>query len=184
MPVKEQLQYESYIQEVPDFPKPGIQFYDIAPLLADGAAYSSAIDDLAESLDGKITKVAGFDARGFIFAGALALRLGVGLVMLRKPGKLPGATETVSYDLEYGSSALEIQHGILSETDTVALVDDVIATGGTACAGIELLQRSGARILEFCAVIDIPELGGSARIQQAGIAVRSLVQVGRHDGKM
>ena len=166
------------IRTVEDFPKPGIRFYDIGPVLADAALFELSLRLMAEPLRGHVTKVVGFDARGFIFGGAIAALLGVGFVPLRKAGKLPGAVEQVSYDLEYGTNSLEIQKGLLSQEDTVVLVDDVIATGGTVLAGAELVQSEGATIVECCALIDLPSLGGSERIRAAGVPVRALIELG------
>lgn len=167
--------YHDYIREVADFPKSGINFYDIAPLLGQGAVFSSLIKDMSEPLRNEVTQVVSFDARGFLFGAAMAAELGVGCVMLRKAGKLPGDTHRIDYDLEYGSNALEIQADVLNQHDRAVLVDDVIATGGTALAGIELVRRSGASIVEFCALLDLPELGGSATINEAGVTVRAIV---------
>ena len=166
------------IRTVEDFPKPGISFYDIGPVLADAALFELSVRLMAEPLRGRVSKVVGFDARGFIFGGAMATMLGVGFVPLRKAGKLPGVVERVSYDLEYGANSLEIQKGLLNRRDTVVLVDDVIATGGTVLAGAELVRSEGAAIVECCALIDIPRLGGSERIRAAGVPVRSLVELG------
>jgi len=166
------------IRTVEDFPQPGISFYDIGPVLADAALFESSVRLMAEPLRGRVSKVVGFDARGFIFGGAMATMLGVGFVPLRKAGKLPGAVERVSYDLEYGANSLEIQKGLLGHEDKVVLVDDVIATGGTVLAGAELVQSEGATIVECCALIDIPGLGGGERIRAAGVPVRALVELG------
>jgi len=169
------LDYKDHIRQVPDFPKQGVTFYDIAPLIGDGSVFTKLIADMAEPIQNEATKIVAFDARGFIFGGAIASLLGIGCVMLRKPGKLSGETYTESYDLEYGSNSLQIQSDSLGSQDNVVLVDDVIATGGTALAGIELVQRCGARIREFCSLIDLPDLGGSKRITEAGVPVRTLV---------
>lgn len=169
------MDYKEHIKRVEDFPKPGILFYDIAPLLGKGAVFASAVRDMAEPLRGKVTNVVGFDARGFIFGAAMATELGVGMTMLRKAGKLSGKTMQAEYDLEYGTATIELQEGVLSDKDTVVLVDDVIATGGTALAGIELVKRTGATVLEFSTVIDLPALGGSRRIQDEDVSVRALV---------
>ena len=168
------LDYKDYIRQVPDFPKQGITFYDIAPLIGNGRVFTKLIADMARPVQKEATKIVAFDARGFIFGGAIASLLGIGCVMLRKPDKLSGDTYTASYDLEYGSNSLQIQSDSLGTQDSVVLVDDVIATGGTALAGIELVQRCGARVLEFCALIDLPDLGGSERITTAGVQVRAL----------
>ncbi|MBP9738332.1 adenine phosphoribosyltransferase [Candidatus Saccharibacteria bacterium] len=170
--------YEDYIRTVEDFPKEGVKFCDIAPLLSNGAVFRASIEDMAGNVDPAVTKLVGFDARGFIFASALAHELALGFVMLRKPGKLPGPVKQASYELEYGTNSIEIQTDVLGEDDVILIVDDVIATGGTALAGIELIRGCGARIEGFQTVIDLPGLGGSDRIRQAGVAVRSLVSLG------
>lgn len=172
------MKYEEHIRSVDDFPSTGIRFYDISPLLGNAAVFSELIQDMSEPLRGKIDKVVGFDARGFLFAGAMATELNVGCVMLRKAGKLPGDVHEVSYDLEYGTNELAIQTNVLQAGEKVALIDDVIATGGTALAGIELVQKCGAEVAEFCAVIDLPHLGGSDMIVDNGVAVRSILQLG------
>lgn len=171
-------QYAQLVRPVEDFPSPGIRFYDISPLIGNGAVFASLISDMAEPLRDKVTTIVGFDARGFLFAGAMARELGVGCAMLRKPGKLPGDTYQVSYDLEYGSNALEIQADAVQPGEKVALVDDVIATGGTALAGIELVKKCGGSIVEFCALVDLPQLGGSQRIIEGGVPVRSILLFG------
>ena len=170
--------YKAHVRTVEDFPNEGVRFYDIAPLLGNGAVFGSLVKDMSEPLRGKVDKIVGFDARGFLFGGAMAAELGVGFVMLRKPGKLPGQTESLSYDLEYGSNTLEIQADSIMEGDDIALVDDIIATGGTALAGIELVKKCGGNIIEFCAVIDLPVLGGSDKIEQANVPVRAIMAMG------
>ncbi len=177
MPTKNSQKLESYVRSIEDFPNPEIRFYDIAPLLGNGAIFASTIEEMAHPLEGQATKIASLDARGFIFGGAMAHMLGIGCVMLRKPGKLPGETYKTDYDLEYGSNGLELQSDVLSKDDRVVLVDDVIATGGTAVAAIELVQQANAEIVEFCALIDLPHLGGSKKITEQGVAVRSLISI-------
>ena len=152
--------FVEHIRTVEDFPEPGILFYDIAPLIGNGAIFASLIREMAKPLRNEVTKVVGFDARGFIFAGAMATELGVGCSMLRKPGKLPGTTLQQKYELEYGNNVLEIQADALNDQDKVVLVDDVIATGGTAVAGIELVRKTGANIVQFCSLMDLVHLGG------------------------
>ena len=171
-----QADYQQHIREVMDFPKPGICFYDIAPLIGNGAVFASLIGEMADPLKDKVNKIVGFDARGFIFGAAMAARIGAGCVMLRKAGKLPGDTHRTGYDLEYGNNELEIQSDALGYGDNVAMVDDIIATGGTALAGVELVRKCGANIIEFCAVIDLPDLGGSRRLVDHGVAVRIIVE--------
>lgn len=178
MTERQSKQYGEYVREVENFPKPGVRFYDMAPLIGNGAVFAALINDIAEPLEGKITKVVGFDARGFIFGGAVAAQLGIGCAMLRKPGKLPGDTHSVSYELEYGSNTLEIQSDAISNYDKVLLIDDVIATGGTALAGIELARKCGATIVEFCALIDLPHLGGSNKIADEGVPTRAFISIG------
>lgn len=171
----ERVQYSDFIREVEDFPEPGIRFYDIAPLLGNNALFADAIRDMADPLRSEVDKVVGFDARGFIFGAPLALELGVGFAMLRKPGKLPGDVEQVEYGLEYGSNSLELQVGAVESGERVLLVDDVIATGGTAQAGIQLVRNQGAEVVGFSALVNLPHLGGSSAIQAAGVPVRTLV---------
>lgn len=173
----ETINYREYINEVEDFPKPGIRFYDIAPLLGNGAVFAAAVHEMAAPLAGEIDKVVGFDARGFVFGAAVAHELGVGFAMLRKPGKLPGAVNHVEYGLEYGKNALELQVNAVHESDRVVLIDDVIATGGTAQAGIELVRAHGAEIVAFSALIDLPQIGGRKIIESLGIPVRALVSI-------
>lgn len=174
-------QLREHIRAVADFPREDVQFYDIAPLLGSGALLREVVQELAEPLRGQVDKVVGFDARGFLFAGAMAVQLGTGCAMLRKPGKLPGDTYRSSYELEYGSDALEIQADAVQPGERIVLVDDVVATGGTALAGIELVRQCGGEVAEFCSVIDLPDLGGSERIRAAGVALRSLVQFGTEE---
>ena len=166
------------IRTVPDFPSPGIQFYDIGPLLGNGELFADAVDLMAKPLKDHATKVVGFDARGFIFGAAIARVLGVGFVPLRKAGKLPGAVVTETYDLEYGSNTLQIQADALTSEDKVVLVDDVIATGGTALAGVKLVRSLGAEILGCSALIDLPFLGGSQQLEAAGVPVSALLRMG------
>lgn len=172
------VNFKDHLRGVEDFPKPGIRFYDIAPLLGNGAVFGALIKEMSEPLRGKVDKIVGFDARGFLFSGAMAAKLGIGSAMLRKPGKLPGEVVQKSYDLEYGSNTIEIQEDAIVPGERVVLVDDVVATGGTALAGIELVQQRGGEIVEFCAVIDLSKLGGSEMIRQHGTAVRAIMELG------
>ncbi|MEO6109712.1 MAG: adenine phosphoribosyltransferase [Candidatus Saccharimonadales bacterium] len=169
------MNYADHIRTIEDFPEPGILFYDIAPLLGNGAIFANAIHDMAEPLRGRVNQVVGLDARGFVFGAAMALELGVGLTMVRKAGKLPGETIQLDYALEYGTNTIELQTDTLGSKDKVVLVDDVIATGGTAVASVELVRRTGATIVEFCSAIDLPSLGGSELIKATDVPVRSLV---------
>ncbi len=149
------------IRDVPNFPEPGIMFRDITPVLEDGQAFAQVIDTLAQRYVGqKLTKVAGIESRGFIFAAALAYRLGCGLVIVRKPGKLPRATKSIAYALEYGEGTLHVHADAVGPTDRVILVDDLIATGGTAAAAAKLLADCGAHVTEVAAVIELTALKG------------------------
>ena len=162
------------IRNVPDFPKPGIQFKDITPVLADGRLFAGTIDLLCESYKpGDVDAVVGIDARGFIFAAAVALRLGAGFVPVRKQGKLPYATHEQSYDLEYGSNTVAIHVDAVSPGERVLLLDDLLATGGTAAAAMNLLERLGAQVVGVTFLIELKFLQGRARLE--GHPVRSLI---------
>lgn len=164
------------IRTIPDYPKPGVQFRDITTLLADARGFRRAVDELVQPFAGlKTDKVAGIEARGFILGGAVAHQLSAGFVPIRKPGKLPGKTIGVSYALEYGEDAIEMHEDAILPGETVMLVDDLIATGGTALAAVDLLRRAGAAIVAAAFVIDLPELGGAARLRAAGVPVSTLV---------
>jgi adenine phosphoribosyltransferase len=153
----------SKIADVPDFPKPGILFKDITPLLQDKKAFNDAVDDLASHLNGA-NKVAGIESRGFIFAAAIAAKHNLGLVLLRKPGKLPRKTHVVQYQLEYGFDSLEMHQDALDKNDAVLLVDDVLATGGTLLAGTELITKIGAKLTNCAVFIEISALNGRNRL--------------------
>lgn len=162
------------IRNVPDFPKPGIQFKDITPVLADAKLFASCIDLLvADFKPGSVDTVVGIDARGFIFAAAAALKLGCGFVPVRKKGKLPWNTLEQSYELEYGSNTIAIHTDAVRPGARVLLIDDVLATGGTAAAAVALLKKAGAEILEVGFVIELGFLEGRTKLQ--GIPIRSLV---------
>ena len=164
----------SKIADVPDFPKPGILFKDITPLLQDKKAFSDAVDDLASYLNGA-NKVAGIESRGFIFAAAIAAKHNSGLVLLRKPGKLPRPTHVVQYQLEYGFDSLEMHQDALDKNDAVLLVDDVLATGGTLLAGSELIAKTGAKLTNCAVFIEISALNGRTRL--SSIPVHSSIIV-------
>lgn len=169
------------IRTIPDYPKPGIQFRDITTLLADARAFRRAVDELVQPFAGrKIAKVAGIEARGFILGGAVAHQLSAGFLPVRKRGKLPAETLRQTYALEYGQDEVEIHVDAVTPGETVLLVDDLIATGGTAEAAIQLLRRAKAEIVGAAFVIDLPDLGGARRIEALGVPVRSLVAFGGH----
>jgi adenine phosphoribosyltransferase len=166
------------IREIPDYPQPGVVFRDITPLLADGAAFAAVVTALADGArgaDGRgpVSKIAGIEARGFIFAAPVACELGVGFVPVRKQGKLPAATYSESYQLEYGTATIEMHADAVQPGERVLIVDDVLATGGTAAATASLIRRSGAEVAGIAVVIELGFLGGRARLP--GLEVRSLV---------
>jgi len=165
------------IRTIPDHPKSGILFRDITTLLADARAFRQAVDELVQPLAGmKVDKVAGIEARGFILGGAVAHQLSVGFIPLRKKGKLPFETRSVEYALEYGVDTMEMHMDAILAGERVFLVDDLIATGGTALAAVQLLREAGAEVVAIGAVVDLPELGGAARLREAGITVSALVR--------
>lgn len=155
------------IRDIPDFPKPGILFKDITPLVRDAAALRLAVHQLLHPFLGEtISAVVGMEARGFIFGSLVAWELGVGFVPLRKPGKLPSDVHSVSYDLEYGAAALEIHRDALGPGDRVLLIDDLLATGGTAKASCELVKQLGAEVVACCFVVELDGLGGRNQLSQ------------------
>ena len=163
------------IRNIPDFPKAGIQFKDITPLLAEPKVLAEAIELMAEPFSGeKITAVAGMEARGFIFGSLVANRLQTAFVPLRKPGKLPYEVKSASYDLEYGSASLEVHSDAFSSNDRVLLVDDLIATGGTALASCELVKELGAEVVACAFLIELNGLGGRDKL--AAYRIHSLLQ--------
>jgi len=164
----------SMIRDVRDYPTPGIVFKDITPLLADGAALATVIDALAAG-HGQVDKVAGIEARGFILAAPVALRLGAGFVPVRKAGKLPAASHAQTYQLEYGTATLEVHEDAFGPGDQVLIVDDVLATGGTAAAAASLIRRSGAEVSAVAVMLELGFLSG--RAQLPGLEVRSLLVV-------
>ncbi|NGO69203.1 adenine phosphoribosyltransferase [Streptomyces boncukensis] len=170
----------SRIHDVPDYPKPGVMFKDITPLLADPKAFSVLTDALAGICEARgATKVVGLEARGFILAAPVAVRAGVGFVPVRKAGKLPGATLSQGYDLEYGSAEIEVHAEDLGEGDRVLVIDDVLATGGTAEASLTLIRRAGAGIAGAAVLLELGFLGGRRRLEQAlaGAPLEALVTV-------
>ncbi|MEV6794195.1 adenine phosphoribosyltransferase [Streptomyces sp. NPDC051320] len=170
----------SRIRDVPDYPKPGVVFKDITPLLADPEAFTALTDALAElCLRHGATKVVGLEARGFILAAPVAVRAGMGFIPVRKAGKLPGATLAQSYELEYGSAEIEVHAEDLDADDRVMVIDDVLATGGTAEASLELIRRAGARVVGVAVLMELGFLNGRARLEPAlrGAPLDALITV-------
>jgi adenine phosphoribosyltransferase len=171
----------SSIRAIPDYPKPGIVFRDITTLLGDPRAFRRAVDDLVHPYAGtKIDKIAGIEARGFILGGAVAHQLSAGFVPIRKKGKLPHDTVRIAYSLEYGVDEMEMHRDAITPGEKVIVVDDLIATGGTAEAACKLLTQMGADIVAACFVIDLPDLGGRKKLEDMGIDVRTLVSFEGH----
>ena len=174
-------QLKDLVRSVPDFPAPGVLFRDITTLIAHADGLRAAVGHLAERARANRTEaIAGMEARGFIFGAAVAIELGVGFVPVRKPGKLPVATIGVDYDLEYGKDRLEVDPTAIRPGQRVAIVDDLIATGGTALAAAQLLRRAGATVADALFVIDLPDLGGADRLRAAGLAVDALMEFPGH----
>ena len=164
------------IRTIPDYPKAGIMFRDITTLLGDARAFRRTVDELVQPFAGrKVDKVAGIEARGFILGGAVAHQLSAGFVPLRKKGKLPHQTIAVDYALEYGVDTIEMHQDAFKPGETVMLVDDLIATGGTAIAAVELLRRGGADVIGAAFVVDLPDLGGAAKLAAMGVPVSTLI---------
>ncbi len=175
------MDLKSVVRTIPDFPKPGILFRDVTTLFAHADAFAETISrlvDAARPLDP--TAIAGVEARGFILGGAMAERLKLGFAPIRKAGKLPWETISEDYELEYGSATLEAHTDAFGASDRVIVVDDLIATGGTALAAIALVRRLGAAPVGFSAVIDLPDLGGKARIEADGVPVTALMAFDGH----
>jgi adenine phosphoribosyltransferase len=169
------------IRTIPDYPKPGIMFRDITTLLGNARAFRRAVDELVQPWAGqKIDKVAGIEARGFILGGAVAHQVSAGFVPIRKKGKLPHKRVSMAYALEYGQDEIEIHVDALVAGERVVLVDDLIATGGTAEGAVKLLRQLGAEVLAACFVIDLPELGGAEKLRKLGVPVRTLVSFEGH----
>ena len=169
------------IRSLPDYPKPGIIFRDITTLLRDGEGFKAAVDQLVAPFSGKrVDKVAGIEARGFIVGGAVAYQLSVGFVPVRKHGKLPWQTIGEDYELEYGTDRVEIHTDMITPGERVLLVDDLIATGGTAQAAIRLLERAGAVIAGCSFIIDLPDLGGTKALNQGNYPIHTLMDFAGH----
>ncbi|MBW9062714.1 adenine phosphoribosyltransferase [Rhizobium herbae] len=169
------------IRNIADYPKPGIMFRDITTLLGNPRAFRRAIDELVHPFAGtKIDKVAGVEARGFILGGAMAHQMSSGFVPIRKKGKLPHDTVRIAYSLEYGIDEMEMHRDAIKPGDKVILVDDLIATGGTAEGAAKLLQQMGADIVAACFIIDLPELGGRKKLEALGVKVLTLIEFEGH----
>ena len=163
------------IRNIPDYPKPGIMFRDITTLLGDARAFRRAVDELVQPWAGmKIDKVAGIEARGFILGGAVAHQVSAGFVPIRKKGKLPHKRVSIAYSLEYGLDEMEMHEDAVTKGERVILVDDLIATGGTAEGAVKLLRQMGANVLAACFIIDLPELGGADKLRKLDVPVRTL----------
>ena len=168
---------KSRIRTIPGYPKPGIQFRDITTLLKDPLGFRKMVDDLVQPFAGKrINAVAGIEARGFIIGGAVAHQLSTGFIPVRKKGKLPWKTIGQDYEMEYGTERVEIHRDALAHGERVLVVDDLIATGGTALATLNLLRQAGAEIVGCSFVVDLPYLGGRKRLEKAGVSVLTLVE--------
>jgi adenine phosphoribosyltransferase len=168
---------KSLIRTIPHYPRQGVMFRDITTLLSDGPGFTRTIDALLEHLHGmRIDKIAAIESRGFIVGAALAYPLGAGFVPLRKKGKLPGATMGRDYELEYGADRIEMHIDAIARGERVLLVDDLIATGGTASAAALLIRDAGGEIVDSCFIIDLPELGGRKRLEALGLNVFALIE--------
>ena len=169
------------IRTIPDYPKPGILFRDITTLLGDARAFRRAVDELVQPWAGtKIDKIAGIEARGFILGGAVAHQLSAGFVPVRKKGKLPHTTVSIAYSLEYGLDEMEMHEDAIAANERVILIDDLIATGGTAEGAVKLLRKLGADVVAACFVIDLPDLGGAKKLAALGVPVHSLIAFEGH----
>jgi adenine phosphoribosyltransferase len=166
---------KALVRTIPDFPKPGIEYRDITTLLLDRLGLSGAVDALAASVEGPVDLIAGIEARGFAIGGALAVKLGAGLLLIRKHGKLPGATIAEDYALEYGTDRLEMHVDACTPGARVLVVDDLIATGGTALAAVRLVKRAGGVVVGARFLIDLPALGGAKALRSNGVDAFSLI---------
>ncbi len=168
---------KDFVRTIPDFPKPGIQFRDVTTLFSDARGLRMAVDQLLHPYSGeKIDKVAALEARGFVIGGAVAHQISAGFVLVRKQGKLPGPAISESYELEYGSETMEIHDDAVDAGERILLIDDLLATGGTAAAGISLLERLGADVVGCAFVIDLPALGGRRKLERLGYQVHCLCE--------
>ena len=175
------MDFSKVIRTIPDYPKPGIMFRDITTLLGNARAFRRAVDEMVQPYAGvRIDKVAGIEARGFILGGAVAHQLSIPFVPVRKKGKLPWKTIGEDYELEYGTDRVEIHEDAVSKGEHILVVDDLIATGGTALASIKLIERAGAEVVGVSFVIDLPELGGADKLRALGKEVQILVSFEGH----
>jgi adenine phosphoribosyltransferase len=175
------MNFADIIRSIPDYPKPGIMFRDITTLLGDARAFRMAVDQLVHPFAGKkIDKVAGIEARGFILGGAVAHQLSAGFIPVRKKGKLPYEVISMEYALEYGTDVIEVHKDACVAGEQIVLVDDLIATGGTAIAAVNLLRQAGADVIAAAFVIDLPDLGGAEKLKALGIPISTLVSFGGH----
>jgi adenine phosphoribosyltransferase len=172
---------KAMVRTIPDYPKPGILFRDITTLLGDPRAFRRTVDQLVDPWAGsKIDKVAGIEARGFIIGGAVAHQVSAGFVPIRKKGKLPHSTVRMAYSLEYGMDEMEMHADAMRSGERVILVDDLIATGGTAEGAVKLLRQIGAQVVAACFIVDLPELGGAEKLRAMDVPVRTLMQFEGH----
>lgn len=169
------MDLKALVRTIPDFPSDGIEFRDITTLLLDPAGFRTAIDRMAEQVGDDVDYVAGLDARGFLFSAGIAYARGLGHVLLRKADKLPGTTIGVDYELEYGSDRIEMHADAVQDGDRVVLVDDLVATGGTAAAGVEVLRRAGATVERAVFLVDLVDLGGADRLRDHGVEPLALM---------
>ena len=169
---------KEYVRTVPDYPIPGIQFRDITPLLQDSKLFAQVVDEMSEPWSGmNIDAVLSIEARGFIMAGAIAYKLGAAFIPLRKPNKLPGDTHSVSFELEYGKTEMHIHKDALDDHNTLLIIDDLLATGGTALAAVELIEKFEKKVLIGAGfIIDLPDLGGAKRLEEKNITIHSLME--------
>ncbi len=175
------IDLKSFVRTIPDYPKKGILYRDITTLIENPEGFRESIERMASAHRGLgITHVAGIEARGFIFGAGVAISLGVGFVPVRKSGKLPGETIGQNYALEYGVDTIEIHADVVGENDKILLVDDLIATGGTAIAAVSLLRRTGATVDHAAFVIDLPEIGGADKLREKDIIINSLITFDGH----
>ena len=169
------------IRTIPDYPRPGVMFRDITTLLSNARAFGLVVEHLSAPWRGaRVGQVAGIEARGFILGGVIAHELGAGFIPIRKKGKLPHATVRVAYSLEYGLDEMEMHRDAFTPGERIVLIDDLLATGGTAEAAVKLLRSLGAEILAACFIVELPELGGGGRLAALGVPVRTLVSFSGH----